>query len=228
MLRIMDGYSKILQSSYIDCLVNEDEPIFHHAILANSDDKYMNEKYSIELLMFAIEQVLCWTPAQAMERLTTEIIKKLKLEFIVSQYTNCPKGVLFDDDYSYLVHKMYPKQTVYNFESSVIKSYSNVINGKVKGFNKKFFVGVEGKKRALVCMRYIVNNYCVGFTIEELYRFFSTADGSNFIKNNKLKLPRKLLFNSNVEFLHYSLPSESRNDWFYHYYQAAELYWNKK
>lgn len=93
-------------------------------------------------------------------------------------------------------------------------------NGRARyKFPKNYMSGTVGRMRAGLCLQYMIMTFFSFHSIDEMYSYFSnTQKAVNTLKKYRLDTVYETLFNSPLEFLHYSLPEESRNETLYNYY----------
>ncbi len=193
----------------------------------SNDYKKKNEEVALSVIRFAIEEFLGWTPEEAVQRLNSKIITEMKLDEAINKL-NLPEGSIVDNDYSYVIAQIYPWVKV-NLSDLTIKYYKHVLDDtNNKSFVRRFFAGADGRKRSVICLHYLLGRVSTFFSsIEDMYDFFSGVGGDRFLSKNKLKLAKQL-YTSDVEYLHKSLSKEQRDDFLFHYYQSAGLFWGTK
>lgn len=184
-----------------------------------SGDKKSKEKKVIALCRYLIEEILHWTPQEAKDYLNWSIIKKFQLDTLILKFLKFPPGIIPETDIFYLVHLCYPNEIPFNKKNYVLKIYTTTLNGDGR-FPKEFFDGFDGICRACICLRYALSRYYVYMSKEELYELFGVSKNANaFLKKYKLQSACKNLFDMPVDFLHYSLPEEQKDEFLHQYYR---------
>lgn len=187
-------------------------------------------KLSIEqtvasLIKYVTENIMHWTPEEAYHSLTWKILIDFKLDDIIEKNIEFMPGMNEKEKCNYLIHKCYPAKFRFDFKRCVLRIYGDILSEKKPKWNKKFFNGQEGAIRACICMQAAINRYLYGLSIEELYSYFgNNYQGIKFIKAVKLKKAYEKLYNLPIDFFHYSLPKNQRNDFLFNYYHFMNYY----
>lgn len=176
------------------------------------------ERDALSLTRYIVEEVLGWTPEEAMAHITADIGRRLGMDSLL-RYVDSPMEVKLSEDYRWLIHKAYPLQTRYDEQEPLFKLYHKIMNGEIKRFPRNFFIGKDGRKKASVLFRdYISRNIPAG-SISELYRIFSnSADGWNILRDAHLYHETAPYYSSPLEFLHDALDREA-DKLLYSFYQ---------
>ena len=185
-----------------------------------SDDE--KERDALSLTRYIVEDVLGWTPEEAMAHITTDIGRRLGMDSLL-KYVDSPMEVKLSEDYRWLIHQAYPSQTRYDTQEPLFNLYHKIMAGEIKRFPRNFFMGKDGRKKASALFRdYISRNIPAG-SISELYRIFSnSADGWNILRNAHLYHETAPYYSSPLEFLHDALGQEADRFLFsYHQYLSA-------
>ncbi len=196
----------------------------------NNDTK----ENAICILRYVIEDLLRWTPKMMVDYFNKEVIDKMKLETVIRALNKYfPVQLDKKKDYYWYAHLLYPDVIVLNDEDLTIKTYRDVLSGKLKKFPKGFLDGDGGEDRIRLCLLYYLEQdpFLTGslnppenaedsdlMTIKELYSCFA-REGNKKLKQIKLDHGRRDHFQHAIDFLHVSLPSKQRNDFYYHYYK---------
>ena len=160
----------------------------------------------LEICRYAFRYYLRWNADAVHMRLTEDVLKHMKLYSLVRTYP-FPAEISERMKIPYLVGKLYPQFYRYNPEQAAEETYANLIDGVQEKPPKGFFADTdEGRKRAKICFRYMVNNYKIFATREEAFRFFSTVEGRKFLDKYRLKYVAKH-FGTDIDFVY-----ESFND----------------
>lgn len=158
------------------------------------------------LLRHLVERVLGFTPQEALEKLTIDMVKEKQLA-IVLKYVDKPVEFL-DDDVRHLVYFAYPDMEKPSDEELVVMVYRDVLDGNRKTFPKNYFLnGAIGEKRAVVCFKYLCENL-LGLDKEGIVSTFSSSNGLKVLAQYKLKIIMNILFCSMIDLLETAYPKE--------------------
>ena len=177
----------------------------------------VNMKMALDVFRYAFEQFLRWTPLEVRDYINMDILDKLKLTFFL-RYIQFPVELDPGRDLFYLAWLMYP-QTIHMSETDLILNvYKGVLDRSLKKYPKEFFTGNSGYVRAMVCLKYALENGRQFENLEELYAYYASPDVWKFLKEAKLDAVCKDLFRTPVEYLHECLSDAQRDEFLYHYY----------
>lgn len=176
------------------------------------------ERDALSLTRYIVENVLGWTPEEAMVHITTDIGRRLGMNELF-KYVDSPMEVRLSEDYRWLIHRAYPTQTRYDTQEPLFNLYHKIIAGEIKRFPRNFFMGKDGREKASALFRDYISRNIPAKSIGELYRIFSNnADGWNILRNAHLYHETAPYYSSPLEFLHDTLGPEA-DRFFYSYYQ---------
>lgn len=184
-------------------------------------DRRGNEIEVGNIWRYAITKLLKWTPQEALQYLTRDLVKKLLLD---KTYV----GIDFDEtkmylnDYRFILQYAFPNEVQYDFYQETITEYEKVAKiGKWANdkrnfkYQKKFFIDANGFSRAKIILNHVIRLYLSEKSDYELYEFFSKTDVSLWFKEHSLSLPLKLLYkNDGFDFFHESF-ERSNNIYYY-------------
>lgn len=210
--------NKMLLHDYTQILMGQKEK-YTGGIFSKSST-LEQKRYALDLFHYAFEIFLHWTPEEVSKKIDTNVLKKMKL-YGVMEYMDLPPEVIEEEDYSYIVNKMYPN-IPYDIDSLTIKVYKGILSKERYKFPKNYFFGLDGSKRACTCLRYVIDHSelsGVFHSSEDLYKFFASPDGEKVIVRNHLKTVLRGEFSDPVTYLHYTLNENERNELYYHYYR---------
>ena len=177
-------------------------------------DTKSNEKTAIAIIRYAVEEHLHWTPEEMRYHFDDKVIKRMKLDKVVT-FIQFPPENSRTDFYIY-AHKLYPDRIPVDFVDSTLRMYNKVISNASAKFPKGFFDDINGRYRAIICLRYVLANVAAPFrNQEELYLAFASSSGNSFLQKHRLYKARRLIFDSPVEFLQEAL-NENERDYFYY------------
>ena len=173
-----------------------------------------NQKIALTVFKYAIEELLQWDPVTAFDFFKPEVVEMMKL-------TGLLKYIMFPPEISkehteYIVTLLYPTKVPYVMDPYVIETYKKVRNDEMK-YPRDFMFGYKGCLRARICLNYAMRNK-VFDSPEDMYRFFASMEGVQFMKDEKLYQLFTSSFSSPIEFLHYNLDDESSSELYFYYY----------
>lgn len=170
---------------------------------------------------YACEKLLGWDAADAVAYMNADIMKALHLD---STLVHIDLG--FDDgevDFKQILSYAFPEQVHFDFADQTIREYKKSCHldeysgiPGVRKYRKGFFHGTYGPKRAAICLEYAVDAWLGDMTIKELYHFFGdTKKASDWLKEVNLLCNTKNLYNTPIDYFHYSLDPGIRDDLLY-------------
>lgn len=177
-----------------------------------------NEKMALIVFRYAIEGFLKWTPKEAEAHLNKNIIKIMKLEQVL-RFIRFPAELDPNVDLFYIAHLLYPRTVQFNTKELILRTYKEVLSGKLYKFPKEYLSGNLGVTRACICFQYMVTQFLPFNNIEEMYKFFSTTNGIKALKKYRLYAICTDIFDYPIDFLHESLSDNQKDEFFYHYYK---------
>ncbi len=176
-----------------------------------------DQQRAIEVIKYAFECYMGWTPEQTAANISEDILKHLHLDGLVSQRIKFPSELTPMNNLHYLVHLMYPEEFPYDARAAVESYYDKVISGELPRFQKGFFAtdDNEGLERACICFARMLQLARPFNSIREMYDFFSKGDCKKLINEYKLTSACRDLFQFPIDFLHYSLPESQQDNLYY-------------
>ncbi len=190
---------------------------FFHENLYGADGVREN---ALAVLRYAVEDLLRWTPKMMVDQFNGEIIRKMKLEkVILALNRDFPVQLNKKKDYFYYAHMLYPDIIRVSDEYLTIKTYKDLLAGKIQRLQKGFLEGDEGEGRIRLCLNYQLN-LSVPTSIRGLYYDFANTQRANKILSDwKLNTARRAHYKHPIDFLHESLPEDQRDEFLYRYYK---------
>ena len=188
-----------------------------------------NHEIAMRVMKIAIEDFLHWSPEDVQDRASSDMIRIMHLE-PVYRYIIFPPELDKSRDYWFLGHLLYPDVIGFDLESLTVRVYERLLSDCAEGpdrlvkWPKKYFDDSFGRKKAGICLLYMINHFESFYSIEEMYGFFASPEGRSELKRYGLDYPCSKNFSSSVAFLHQSLPSEQRNEFLFHYYEFQLQY----
>lgn len=176
------------------------------------------EKDALEIVRYAVTKILGWTPQEAMESVNADIINQLKLDKIIA-YIQFPKNLSRKRDFTWVIHKAFPRETRYDVAEQILQLYERVKTGNQKRFPKRAFDGEDGSLKLAILLKDYISKNLPARNVTELYDFFGNCGKAN-IKMHEAKLyyAYRELYETPLDYLHESLGSE-KDEFLYGYYQ---------
>lgn len=181
----------------------------------------------LELIRYAVETRLGWSPFQLREHLTMEILQNLKLKHL-HKFIIFPSYLTPNEDLFYIAWCIYPWTQNMTREDLEIRPYKRLLAKETKKYPKEYFHGLEGLSRSCSCLRYVLRSHHPFESVMEMYKFFSTTASVAFLRKYKLLTIGREQFGSPLEFLHAALPEEQRNNTLYQYYTLWSSTWGSR
>lgn len=176
----------------------------------------VNERMALSVFKYAIETYLKWTPLQAADFLTKDVLKQMKL-YSLLVYIKFPAELNPRKDYWYIIHKIYPKAIPIDTRNLITNMYSKIISGEIYKFPRDYFFDDIGSVKACVCLQYMLERYIVFNSIEDMYVSFADDKINTVLTKYKLDIVCQLFFSSPLEFLHAALPDAQKDEFLYQY-----------
>lgn len=171
------------------------------------------------ILNYAIVHIMRWDSETAKANITSEGLKSLCLDTVLKTM-NIPTTKLDQFSIRKILQLAFPNDKRYTLTRQTIDIYTQVLNidgdSSIKEFPKGFFTDADGLKRAGICLMYAISMSLYDKTLRELYDFFASPESSKWLKEMKLLTNSKKLYDTPLEFFHYSLPLKQRNYIFYY------------
>lgn len=183
--------------------------------------KYGNDtsqNYALYVIKFAVENYLGWDPEDMKNHFTKEVAIQMKLEPLM-KYIEFPPELDKETDYYYLATFLYPNIIRIDIKELVLRTYKNVLSGKLCKFPKEYLSGTQGMMRAGICLQYMLNQNYTFHTIQDMYKFFSEPAGSRALKEFRLNNICNEIYEHPIDYLHESLPNAQKDEFWYHYYR---------
>lgn len=175
-----------------------------------------NHEEACHLFRFFFEDVMHWTPEEAMEYLSKEIVDAMRLNIAYKKLI-FPKGIADKrSNYWYTAVLCYPEHFGGFTESNQwIMEYNQILSSDYK-LSKKVFNGADGRKKATLFLNVYYQSaegLRAEFTdLEAMYLYFASKKGKEYISAAKLNAPLKMFFMSPLDYFHESLPNDNFSD----------------
>lgn len=174
-----------------------------------------NEQLALAVFHHAIKHYLRWTQRQVEECLDWNVITRMKLNSLM-KHIKFPVESDKEKELNILIDKLYPKRHKSALKGPTLSVYRKILAGERAKFPKGYFDGTEGMYRSIICFQYMITRMKPFENVEDMYKFFATSKGSATLKKYKLSIVSNSLYETPIDYLHVSLPSEYRNDFLYY------------
>lgn len=183
------------------------------------------EEDALAVVRYAITDLLRWTPEEAMNLLTSDIIEKLRFDR-VAKYVIYPADINRSDDkregYPWMIHRAFPNDTKYDMREQLLKVYEQVRSGKLDQFPRYMFRGEDRDKKLAILLSDYLAKHVPSSSVEDLYRLFANpTDGNRILRRAKLFYAYKKFYESPLLYLHLSLGDEA-DSFYFNFYQYME------
>ncbi|MDO4647443.1 MAG: hypothetical protein Q4B26_02245 [Eubacteriales bacterium] len=217
--------------------MERDEAIFFYenAVLNKSSVKIINfsddskKEYAIHVIRYAIGSLLNWTPEEAYEHITYDLIKMLRLnELITDKYIYIPRDVDLTQDPEYLVYLAFSNEGIsFDWKRQTMRVYTRIMKQEIENLPKKFFRGDTGEAKACFLLRYVISQEFPEASSEKLYEFFGThSKAQKFLKEHHLEGvldTSNTLYITPLNYLHATLPADRRSEFLYHFWEMKDV-----
>ena len=187
--------------------------------------KYSNQNKALMCIRYAIEDILKWSVDDAIRHFDKYMIKAMKLDDVIN-YIQWPDEIIKGDP-KYILSLLYPDKVKINMQKKTEELLQKILNSNHKQFPREFFVGTNGFYRYCACLKYLINNYKWFSTAEEVYSYFTSYEGDNFLEKYKLKTPGIQLDINILDCLHFLMKGIENNDLYYSYYRFKQEFEKK-
>lgn len=214
-----------ITSDYDDVLAGKSDSVSINAFYTMAPGG-TNEKMALDCIRYAIEEILEWTPREAIQKFDSYMLRLMKLER-VAEFIAYPVEVGTNDT-RYIMSRLYPNRVRISREKLIRDTYEKVLSGTGKQFPREYFNGGEGFRRFCVCLTHLVENYTTISSTEEFYSFFMSAKGKRFLDVQRLRVPADQFAISMLDVIHYVTRNRPDSDMWYAYFtfrkEVARLY----
>ncbi len=185
------------------------------------------ESNAYAIIRYIVTDLLEWTPQEAVECITPEIAKVMRMDVIIDKYITVPKDVQKTEDYDYFIWRAFPREVDYSPTTNLIRLYRKILVGDIKKFPRNYFDGVMGLQKAAALLMYVISRN-IPFDDErvgELYERFADSSSINRkLKEWKIHDVRRSLYATPLEYLHDSLPDDLADSFLFNYYMFMNTY----
>lgn len=193
---------------------------------ASAEDKFEGTK---EIIRYAFTYLLEWTPEDAVYHVSKELLDKMHLTEFIKNYFIFPDDLVRDMDYDYIVAIAFDIPVDYKFQ--LLKHKRLIKNGVESKYKKQLFAGEYGSLRAAYLLMDMISTSVAlpmdgkKSNIEKLYaRFADTSNINKILKKEGLYNACMKLYNSPLEFLHFSLSADVQDHLLFAVYEFAYIF----
>lgn len=205
-------------SEYNDVLLGK-RKTFSSSIMAKGQGAYL----CAELLRLIFKEYFHWTPEEVRDKLTPEIVRKMKLSPLIRRIP-CPPELNPAKEVYYVAWYLYPWTKTTTTPELIVKLYNDVMTGAIKRFPSSYFDGNEGYIRARILFLTMVKEYLPPFkSLENMYAFFASPRGRRCINDHKLIIPLRELYGTPLAYLHDSLSPAQKSEELYKKYAVGDM-----
>lgn len=192
----------------------------YHFYEKSNDTK---EQMALELIKYVNETYWRWTPAMLRDWLSVEIMKEWKIKQLL-RYIRFPQDLHKEADMFYIAHLIYPDIIKINRQDIYLSVYRRVLSKDLKKYPKDYFSGNYAANKACACLKYAIENFHPFTSLEEMYRFFGTRKCLKFLREYKLAIGSKGLFDAHIEMLYLALPPSQQIPFLFQFYRFNQMF----
>jgi hypothetical protein len=204
-----------ITSDYDDVLAGKSDAVSIYAFYTMTPGG-TNERLALDCIRYAIEEILEWTPEEAIQKFDDYMLKTMKLER-VAEFVRYPVEV-DGIDMTYLLSRLYPYKIRVTQEKLIANAYERILKEPGRQFPREYFAGGEGFHRFCYCLKHAVENYTVIDSTEKMYRFFTSPRGRKFLYDARLRVPADQFAISMLDVIHYVTKKRPDSDMWYSYF----------
>lgn len=224
------------------CYIDYDDTVIGRIEVLDSYNFYgsapggANEKQALDIIRYAIEKILAWTPDDAVLKFDSYMIRIMNLEKVIS-YIRYPVEVPYGSP-RYILSLLYPEKVHLDWEKLVGEVFEDVLESArrkeqskgtdkvetLKQFPREYFSGTEGFKRFCCCIKYVIENYKPMSSVEEIFSFFCSPQGKHLLYEFRLKVPADQFSIDLLSVLRYITREEPDSELYFSYYTFQQEY----
>ena len=176
-----------------------------------------NERRALSCIRYCLEQVLQWDADTSIKKFDRYMIHLMKLDKVVT-YIDYPIEAE-EGAPRYILSLLYPDKVKIDPHSLTIETFREVLKMEGKQFPRDYFSGETGFKRFASCLKYLIENYELFNTTEELYQYFSSPAGNKLLHRYRLKVPAELFSIHTLDVIRYITRNDPNSELYYCFYQ---------
>jgi len=176
------------------------------------------EEAASAIIRYAISKILGWSYRDASDHMTYEIAQRLHFPELF-KYIHFPIDIDPKLDVDYYACIAYPEHP-YDIRRQLERVYNRVLNGELHRFPKRIFEGDRGKRKGAMLLTDFINSHFMAESLDDLYRLFADmAAMNNRFREAKIFIVARKIYPTPLEYFHFSLPEEERDDFLYGFWQ---------
>ncbi len=183
---------------------------------------------------YAIENLLGWTPQQALVYITDDIVKQLCLDKTLKKI-----GFNFKKEYAghyeFVLQYAFPNEIRFDVREQAISEWERWRHGDRSGhwknkkqkykYPKNFFSDIYGIDRANYLMKHVVGMYLSDKSLKDQYLFFADKkDSRKFLSKHNLAKPIGIVYNTPLDYFHNALSPFERDNFLYYSLKLRDEY----
>lgn len=185
------------------------------------------EKKALDIIRFAFDNYLRWGDKIVAEKVNWRIFLIFKIDTLL-KYINMPPNLENEDYVKIILSKLYPDIVKINNDEYTIKSFKNSITQNIYKIPNNYLSKTsEGKRRAIVCLQYVIKDSLDGYSVKDLYRTFTMTKCKNLLKKYCLNTTCNTLFDYPIDYLYAAMPHDEENEFWYRYYKLQLPHYKK-
>ena len=175
-------------STYDDSLIGAGSPV-NQGMFYEEATPETGRMLTVGVCRYAIEELLGWSPEEAVIKFNHTTAKLMKLDSLINDL-DMPAGVCSTKE-KYVLSLLYPSLVKRNEKQEIIDTYEAILddNSSKGTFPRSYFVGSKGYKRFTLCLKHLIESRTMLDNAEDIYAFFSSPTGKEFLKKYRLLLP---------------------------------------
>ena len=183
-----------------------------------------NEKKALAIIKYAIEDLMGWSVDKTINEFDEDVMEVMKLDKLM-HYIDFPIEV-DTGDINYILSRLYPNKVNISAENLIEEAYLRVLNaddedaeGSARQFPREYFTGSVGFKRFCYCVKYLIDNFMVMESVEDIYKFFESPKGKRFLYDKRLKVPADQFSINMLDVIHYITSNDPDSELYYIYFK---------
>lgn len=210
-------------TEYEDIVLNKRKTLSYWYF--NDQDEH-DEKLALEVFRYVFEKLLHWTPEMVYECKDPSILSVMHLTHLYKHKIHPPKSSGYTNGFMYIATKLYPNIYKEDIRGETLSVYKKVLAGEIEKIPKNFFDGQHGIFKLAICLQHIMTDYMTFTSPEGIYETFANPSISKVLDQYKLKVPSERFFETPVDFVHFAMPTQYKDDVCFSY--AKMLYYKNR